>query len=118
MKIQNLQGETHDKQNYSYVDEVKFNKEKKELIKYPKNKKGTKYNIPDSVTYIKDTAFLDCKSLTNITIPDSVTSIGDGAFSGCSNLTTITIPNSVTSIGRNRYNRSPWSYYCIRVFKF
>ena len=101
MKIQNWQRETHDKKNYSYVDEVKFNKEKKELIKYPKNKKGTKYTIPDRVTYIKDTAFLDCKSLTKITIPDSVTSIGDGAFSGCSNLTTITIPNSVTSIGRN-----------------
>ena len=99
MKIQNWQRETHDKKNYSYVDEVKFNKEKKELIKYSRNKKVTNYTIPDSVTDIKDNAFLDCKSLTKITIPDSVTSIGDGAFQGCSSLTTITIPDSVTSIG-------------------
>ncbi|MBR7101946.1 MAG: leucine-rich repeat domain-containing protein [Clostridia bacterium] len=55
--------------------------------------------IPNTVTEIKDSAFIGCSSLTSVTIPDSVTSIGYSAFVGCSNLTSIAIPDSVTSIG-------------------
>ena len=78
--------------------------------------------IPNSVTSIGDSAFMDCSGLTSVTIPNSVTSIGyeafyycsgltsvtignsvtyigDGAFSNCHSLTSVTIPNSVTSIG-------------------
>ena len=55
--------------------------------------------IPNSVTRIKQNAFLGCSSLTSVTIPNSVTSIGYGAFFGCSSLTSVTIPNDVTSIG-------------------
>ena len=60
--------------------------------------------IPNSVTKIKNYAFLGCTKLTNITIPNSVTSIGGYAFSGCSGLTSIEIPNSVTSIGNYAFN--------------
>ena len=59
----------------------------------------TSVTIPKNVTSIGDYAFWQCYSLTSVTIPDSVNSIGDGAFSGCDGLTSITIPNSVTSIG-------------------
>ena len=55
--------------------------------------------IPDSVTSIGDSAFVNCTRLTSITIPDSVTSIGSDAFYCCTRLTSITIPKSVTSIG-------------------
>ena len=55
--------------------------------------------IEDGVTSIGDSAFSDCRSLTDITIPGSVTSIGMSAFSDCSSLASITIPESVTSIG-------------------
>ncbi len=58
----------------------------------------TSIDIPNSVTSIGQTAFMDCSGLTSITIPNSVTSIGGYAFCGCSGLTSITIPNSVTSI--------------------
>ena len=87
-----------DKQNYSYVDEVQFNKEKTVLIDYSENKKESSYTIPDSVTRIKNHAFASHKFLKVITIPDSVTSIGDNAFQFCTNLKSITIGKGVTYI--------------------
>ncbi|MBE6717409.1 MAG: hypothetical protein E7573_10880 [Ruminococcaceae bacterium] len=79
---------------------VLFNKDKTILIQYPSGNRRTKYIIPDSVTSIGDSAFVDCPNLINISIPNSViTSIGHYAFFNCVNLTSITIPDSVTSIG-------------------
>ena len=59
--------------------------------------------IPNSVTSIGNSAFMDCRSLTSVTIPNSVTSIGGSAFYNCSSLTSVTIPNSVTSIGGSAF---------------
>ena len=59
--------------------------------------------IPDTVTKIKDYAFVGCTSLTSITIPDSVTSIEVCAFAGCTSLTSVTIPDSVTTIGGSAF---------------
>ena len=84
---------------YSSVNGVLFNKDKTALKRYPEGKADTSYSIPDGVTYIGDSAFLNCSNLTSITIPNSVTSIGDWAFYDCDNLASITIPDSVTSIG-------------------
>ncbi len=47
--------------------------------------------IPDSVTEIKEYAFMGCVSLKRVTIPDGVTEIGDSAFVGCGSLTSITV---------------------------
>ncbi len=55
--------------------------------------------IPDSLTSIGDSAFLECDSLTSITLPDGVEFISGSAFFGCAGLTSITLPDSVTSIG-------------------
>lgn len=54
--------------------------------------------IPDSVTYLGDSAFSGCGSLKSLVLPDSITSIGDGAFAFCSSLKSITIPSGVTKI--------------------
>ncbi len=88
--------------NYRSVDGVLFNKDKTELIQYPRKKEGTSYKIPNSVTNIEYCAFMEC-SLTSITIPEGVTSIGYEIFYGCSSLTSITIPDSVTSIGNKAF---------------
>ena len=59
--------------------------------------------IPNSVTSIGDSAFINCTTgLTSITIPNSVTTIGQYAFYNCS-LTSVTIGNSVTSIGAGAF---------------
>ena len=55
--------------------------------------------IPNSVTEIKNFAFIYASCLTSLTIPTSVTSIGTYAFLACTGLTTLTIPSSVTEIG-------------------
>ena len=86
-------------QEYSSEDGILFDKDKKELICYPAEKKEKEYNIPSSVTSIGTYAFGNCTNLTRIEIPSSVTSIGGGAFDNCTSLTRIEIPSSVTSIG-------------------
>ena len=90
--------------NYTSVDDVLYDKNKSELVIYPKCKSG-EYTIPNSVTSIGESAFEDCTKLTNINIPDSVRSIGDFAFCGCTNLASISIPDSVTDIGEYAFLR-------------
>ena len=100
-----------DSDNLAYCSEggVLYNKEKTEIIRYPKEKEGTSFAIPNGVTSISVGAFADCSSLTSVTIPDSVNSIGDSAFSECSSLTGITIPDGVMEIGSKTF------YYCSKM---
>ena len=71
-----------DNPEYSSEDGVLFNREKTELISYPKGKHGD-YVIPNSVIEIEIGAFDGCTGLTSIIIPESVTKIGENAFRGC-----------------------------------
>ena len=59
----------------------------------------TEYSIPQGVSEISASAFMDCDALTNVTIPDSVTLIGVNAFTNCVALRSIVIPDSVRTIG-------------------
>lgn len=94
-----------DEDNTAYCSEygVLYNKEKTELIRFPKEKADTSFTIPNSVTKIADGAFEYCQYLKNVTIPDGVTSIGNDAFNSCSGLTSVTIPDGVTSLGNKAF---------------
>ena len=76
------------------VNGVTFSEDLTELIRYPEDKKGNFYSVPDSVESIEDGAFFGCKALTNIYIPDTVYHIGCGAFKGCDNLKEIMLDGS------------------------
>ena len=77
-------------QFYSSGDGVLFDKNKTELIQFPKSSPITSYNIPNSVISIRDRAFYESTGLTSVTIGNSVTSIGNDAFEGCTGLTSVT----------------------------
>jgi hypothetical protein len=62
------------------------------------------YNVPNSVTELKNSAFADNTVLQNIVIPNSVTSLGDFLFSGCINLSSVTIGNGITIISSRCFN--------------
>lgn len=75
--------------NYSSENGILFDIAKTILIQYPASKTEATYIIPNSVTQIRDYAFVNCRNLTLVTIPSSRPLITAGAFSGCSNLTAI-----------------------------
>ena len=88
---------------YSSDDGVLFNKDKTELILYPKGRQGD-YVIPDSVTKIRDYAFSGCSGLTSVIIPDSTRSTGECVFLRCTGLSSIFISASVVDFGTSDNN--------------
>lgn len=64
----------------------------------------TELSIPNTITTIKDHAFVSFYNLTSITLPENLTSIGEEAFYGCTNLVSVNIPKSVTSIGDRAFS--------------
>ncbi len=123
---------------YSSEDGILFNKDKTELIFFPRARKGS-YSIPNSVTTIKKCAFVASElteinipknvrriedfaffvtALTNINIEEGLESIGAYAFSVCNGLIdgTLYLPNSVKSIGEDAFLM--WGGYSIGTIYF
>ena len=76
--------------NYSSADGVLFDKGKTMLIRYPGGKTGS-YQVPGGVANIGESAFSDCRGLTDIELPDGIVSVGADAFHGCRNLSKISV---------------------------
>ncbi len=62
--------------------------------------------IPNTVTAIGTSAFVNCYGLTNVILPSSITEIGQSAYACCYYLNTIEIPCSVSYIGPCAFLRS------------
>lgn len=98
-----------DADNSAYCSEngILYNKSKTEIMRFPSDKTGVSFTIPDGVESIGNSAFLRCSKLTSIVIPDGVIEISERTFYYCSNLTSITIPNSVRIIGKESFEGCP-----------
>ena len=83
---------------YSSENGVLFNKNKTELLMYPRAKANSSYTVPGSVVRIDDDTFWRCYNLKEIIVSEGVSSIGYRAFGVCDNLESITLPESLTKI--------------------
>lgn len=63
----------------------------------------TKITLPESITYIGDSAFRFCHMLGEINLPDGVTEICDAAFGCCDNLRGISLPSSLVKLGKGAF---------------
>lgn len=59
--------------------------------------------LPDSVKFIDEYAFCNCKKLKEIKLGNNIKAIGKEAFKNCESLLKIRIPNSVCSIEKDAF---------------
>ena len=82
---------------YSSVDGVLFNKDKTELICFPRGK-GATYVIPENVTSIGELAFFGNETIKNITFPTTLKTIGRQAFNYCTALEHVKLNQGIERI--------------------
>lgn len=84
-------------QNYMTENGVLFNKDKTELLLYPRNCEAEVYTVPDTVETIGDISFSG-SNITGVVIPSSVKTIGSEAFSFCNDLNTVSFSEGLEEI--------------------
>ena len=89
--------------NYKVEDGVLYTKDGKTLCRYPCNKKGDSFIVPDGVIRIENSAFDSCSNLESVTLRNGVTSIGEDAFNYCKALTSIKLPESLETIEESAF---------------
>ena len=62
---------------------------------FKNNKKLKGIIIPDTVTYVEDSLFSGCISLTDVDLGKGITVITNGMFYNCKNLKSLTIPEQI-----------------------
>ena len=62
---------------------------------FKNNKKLKGIIIPDTVTYVEDSLFSGCISLTDVDLEKGITVITNGMFYNCKNLESLTIPEQI-----------------------
>lgn len=66
----------------------------------------TSITIPDSVTYLGESAFEDATELTSVTLNNKVDVLPDNLFSGASKLQTVSIASKYTGIGNYTFGET------------
>ena len=74
---------------YKDVAGVLFDKAGTTLLRFPQDRIGGTYTVPEGVKTIDARAFQNAARLKNIRLPLSLTSIGADAFSGCEKLANV-----------------------------
>ena len=71
------------------------------LMNYPAANKATAYTVAEGTTSILSRAFRYCTNLTTLSMPNSVTYVGESAFWGCSGLTSVTLSSNLAELSSN-----------------
>ncbi len=58
----------------------------------------TSVTLPNGLSVIGESAFMDCGSLTTVYIPETVATVRRAAFAGCSALGEVTLPETVSVV--------------------
>ncbi len=70
----------------SSIDNVLYDASGQELIRYAPARTGTSFDVPETVTDIRENAFRDASSLVSVRLPDKMTILRSGTFMGCISL--------------------------------
>lgn len=63
----------------------------------------TSVKLPETITAIRESAFMDCAAMTEINIPDTVTVVERGAFAACTSLGSIRLPAAVSQVDEEAF---------------
>ncbi len=64
--------------------------------------------IPGSVEYIGEAAFIACGELRSAVVNEGVTRIDNDAFQGCYNLVSMSLPSTLKDVGLRAFDANPW----------
>lgn len=81
------------------LTKIRLSKSQKKSGNFRELPKLESIELPEGITEINSTAFMDCESLKKIVLPSTLEKIGDRAFTDCESLNEINIPTSVKIIG-------------------
>ncbi|MBE5730716.1 MAG: leucine-rich repeat domain-containing protein [Clostridiales bacterium] len=102
--VDNLKNINVCKDNQTFMSKkgVLYSKSGAVLIKYPSQKKATRFRISNKVKTIEKYAFEDTVNLKNVKIGKNVTTVGEFAFR-FSDINKVKIPNSVQALGAGAF---------------
>lgn len=86
-----------DNQSFSSENGVLYNKNKTEILCYPKGKTNTEFALPDTVCAIRAYAFSYNKFLKTVRLSNGLNAVGRNAFLGCA-ITEINLPDTIKII--------------------
>lgn len=92
-------------EKYSVVDGVLFF-EDDTLVKYPAQKSGKNYELPENTTDILSCAFQAVSNLENVTLNEGVKELGSLAFYQAKKIDHIELPASLEYVGTNVFMES------------
>jgi hypothetical protein len=73
---------------------------------YINNTALTSLTIPDSITEVKNYAFVGCDALLQIDIPRHVLHLGESAFAHCTSLVDLSLTDALISVGSQAFEAS------------
>ena len=98
-----------DNPSFCAVDGNLYSKDGKTLVKYAPAKPSKAFVVPDGVSAVGNSAFLNAKSLESIQFSQGLASVGKQAFAYCDALKSITFPEGLVSVGQGAF------YHCLSL---